>query len=158
MGGTHSIHLLLHDSMGQPTQVGADGVELYTDLEACHSSGLIVSRNCGMVAIRSCGQILYWELLHQASPPDKDVSKSFLSRPFAVIESRLNGYHALNGSISAINPSGGTSVSCTDNGTSSNADVIVYGGTHESDFRDIKTIVECLADELINVVKGSSNM
>ncbi|KAJ6840636.1 40S ribosomal protein S5-like [Iris pallida] len=30
-------------------------------------------------------------------------------------------------------------------------------GAHESSFRNIKTIVECLADELINAAKGSSN-
>lgn len=30
-------------------------------------------------------------------------------------------------------------------------------GARESAFRNIKTIVECLADELINAAKGSSN-
>ena len=30
-------------------------------------------------------------------------------------------------------------------------------GAREASFRNIKTIVECLADELINAVKGSSN-
>ncbi|KAJ6820463.1 40S ribosomal protein S5-like [Iris pallida] len=30
-------------------------------------------------------------------------------------------------------------------------------GARESSFRNIKTIAECLADELINAAKGSSN-
>ncbi|KAH9304933.1 hypothetical protein KI387_009337, partial [Taxus chinensis] len=34
---------------------------------------------------------------------------------------------------------------------------LITSGAHESAFRNIKTIAECLADELINVAKGSSN-
>ncbi|KAA3465178.1 40S ribosomal protein S5 [Gossypium australe] len=34
---------------------------------------------------------------------------------------------------------------------------LITTGAHESAFRNIKTIVECLADELINVANGSSN-
>ena len=30
-------------------------------------------------------------------------------------------------------------------------------GSREASFRNIKTIAECLADELINAAKGSSN-
>ncbi|KAH1123075.1 hypothetical protein J1N35_006235 [Gossypium stocksii] len=34
---------------------------------------------------------------------------------------------------------------------------LITTGAHESIFRNIKTIVECLVDEFINVAKGSSN-
>jgi small subunit ribosomal protein S5e len=30
-------------------------------------------------------------------------------------------------------------------------------GTRESAFRNVKTVAECLADELINAAKGSAN-
>lgn len=34
---------------------------------------------------------------------------------------------------------------------------LITTGARESAFRNIKTIAECLADELINAAKGSSN-
>ena len=34
---------------------------------------------------------------------------------------------------------------------------LISTGAREASFRNIKTIAECLADELINAAKGSSN-
>ena len=36
-------------------------------------------------------------------------------------------------------------------------DLFLYTQTRESAFRNVKSIAECLADELINAAKGSSN-
>merc|ERR1712130_603628 len=36
-------------------------------------------------------------------------------------------------------------------------DAIINTGPRESAFRNVKTVAECLADELINAAKGSSN-
>lgn len=41
--------------------------------------------------------------------------------------------------------------------TNSQALYLITTGARESSFRNIKTIAECLADEIINAARGSSN-